>query len=488
MVQGHLSIVLRCDHSVINKVYYVFDTLFMAKGISVVYRESPPEDGPWLLYSADKPEDRQAVRCFFIAHHPLVWDYFDAEWDAVSVERVCGLHTVFSDLIDGVDSSNDIPFDIVANAFFFLSSWSERVGSRSSSQRALFSNSIYSRLSVPQDIVDRYLAHIYVRLETLYSRAGMCEMKPLEWPNRASYVVILSHDVDFIPSGRADILFQGLKTLARHLVRQSDPVDAFKAGRALIWSLVSGKDPYGCVPDILSKERSLGVRSSFQVAVGHRHPNDVNYYLENEMICNYLRAICDAEFDLCLHGSYLSTSNSNWYAEEVELLSQRLGRPLGSRQHFLSFDYDTLFSIQERVGIKYDMSMGFPDEIGPRAGFSFPYFPYCIKEDRPYKVLQLNLFLMDVTLRSYLGLKGLIAWGSIQNVVDDLRRKGGCTSVVWHPIVFGGARDPGYGELFWKLVDYVQSTGGLATDGRSICNFWFDRARNYTSFSGVIMD
>src|SRR5690606_33660059 len=154
---------------------------------------------------------------------------------------------------------------------------------------------------------------------------------------------------------------------------------------------------------------------------------------------------------------------AEWYVDEVELLGRQLARPLGSRQHFLAFNYDMLFSAQEKAGIRYDMSMGFPDRVGSRSGFSFPYFPYCLREDRPYRVLQIGLFLMDVTLRSYMGLKGEAAWGVISSQLRALRRTGGCASVVWHPIVFGGARDPGYDRLFWRMVDEIRASGGAAT-------------------------
>jgi hypothetical protein len=129
--------------------------------------------------------------------------------------------------------------------------------------------------------------------------------------------------------------------------------------------------------------------------------------------------------------------------------------------------------------------MGFPDQIGPRAGFSYPYFPYCLDEDRPHDVLEISLFLMDVTLRSYMNLKGREAWKVVEAALDDLRRKGGCASVVWHPIVFGGARDPGYDCLFWDLVSYVRETGGVATDGKTINSFWRSLARRYSSFASA---
>jgi hypothetical protein len=141
-----------------------------------------------------------------------------------------------------------------------------------------------------------------------------------------------------------------------------------------------------------------------------------------------------------------------------------------------------LFRAQEIAGIEYDMSMGFPDRTGPRAGFSYPYFPYCLDEDRPYNVVQIGLLIMDVTLRSYMRLNATQAWETIDNQLQALASGGGCGSVVWHPIVFGGARDPGFGDLFWRMVHRVKETNGLATDGARINSYWRSRARDYESF------
>jgi hypothetical protein len=376
-----------------------------------------------------------------------------------------------------------IQFDIAANAFYFLSSWSERRGSAGSVSRQLHANSVFSRLGLPQDIVDLYLQCLVKAIGETCRAVGMERPPIVPWPSNAAFAVVLSHDVDYIPRGLVDTVGQGIKTVLRHLVRQHDLSDAVLSVRGLARALWNGRDPYGCVPEIIAEEISRGVRSSFQVAVGRRHADDVAYRIEDDTIRDYLEVILKQGFDLCLHGSYRSTENPAWYAEEVEILAQRLGRPIGSRQHFLSFEYDALFGAQERAGIKYDMSMGYPDQIGPRAGFSYPYFPYCLDADRPYDVLQVSLFLMDVTLRGYMGLKGERAWAAIEAQLEDLRRKGGCASIVWHPIVFGGARDPGFDDLYWRLVEYVQRSGGVATDGRTINAFWRERARQYPSFS-----
>ena len=477
-----LHIVLRCTEALLPKIRYVFDTLFMARGVPVIYSTHPPSTGPWLLYGSVKKVSWPLDRCLAIAHCPKSWQLFDSHADIEATTHIFGLTTVFPEKVPGFDRQSDIPFDMVANAFYFLSSWSERVGSNNEQTRSIYSNSIFARLNVPQDIVDQYLELLIKKLHILCDLLEIERWSSLEWPQGASHALILSHDVDFIPANFIDIAKQGAKTILRHLVRQHDPVDALRAATGLTLALLQKRDPYGCVPEIIKREKELGVHASFQVAVAHRHPNDVNYRIEDDRVRDYLRSIPDAGFDLCLHGSYRSTENPAWYVEEAALLTQRLGKPLGSRQHFLSFNYDALFTAQEQAGIQYDMSMGFPDHTGPRAGFSYPYFPYCLKEDRPYNVLQLNLFLMDVTLRSYMNLKGLKAWEVIKSTLDDLRHKRGCVSTVWHPIVFGGARDPGYDRLFWEMINYTRETGGLATDGRSINAFWRHHAKNYSSF------
>src|SRR4030095_7908631 len=99
------------------------------------------------------------------------------------------------------------------------------------------------------------------------------------------------------------------------------------------------------------------------------------------------------------------------------------------------------------------------------------YFPFCLDQNRPYDVVEISLFFMDVTLRGYMGMRPQRARAVLESGLDDLRRKRGAASIVWHPIVFGGARDPGYDRLYWDLVERVDSLGGLATDGRTINTF-----------------
>jgi hypothetical protein len=484
MPQPLVTVVIKCDDRNVPRARYVFDTLFMACGLSVAYNQAAPAAGAWILYASSKDLSPPLDRCLRILHRPEAWQIFDDRSASAAAGEVTGLSAIFPESDPAFTLPSDISFDLIANAFYFLSAWSERNGSSQANSRQLFATSVFARLGIPQDIVDRYLERIVAALRCLDgSLGGGPDRDAPRWPADARFAVALTHDVDFIPVGPLDNLYQGVKSVLRHLLRQRDPGDAFRASKGLVRSLLAGRDPYGCVPQIIEEEKRRGIRSSFQVAVAKRHPADVNYDIRDDGPRDYLRAITSAGFDLCLHGSYRSTEQPSWYVDEAALLADRLARPLGSRQHFLSFDYDALFTAQEEAGIQYDMSMGFPDRCGSRTGFSHPHFPFCFARNRPYDVVEISLFYMDVTLQGYMRLSPLQARAVIDSGLEDLQRKRGAVSVVWHPIVFGGARDPGYDKLYWYLVERIQALGGLATDARTINDWWRERARGYASFS-----
>jgi hypothetical protein len=482
---AELTIVVRCHAGRLNRVRYVFDSLMAAAGIPVAFADVAPARGPWLEYAPAASAAPQAAARLFIPHCQAAWDIFDARIDVSTAESVDGVPVVLPQRSPHATPDCDMSFDLIANAFYFLSSWSERIRSKTEATRQLFPASVFARLGIPQDIVDRYLDLLLQGLTRLCERTGTAPWPRPNWSGDAGFAVVLSHDVDFVPCRPGDNLRQAFKTVARHLVRHRDPADAWRAARGWLRAWREGRDPYGCLPEMLERETTLGVRASYQVAVGHRHPGDVNYRIEDDSVRNYLRCITDAGFELCLHGSYRSTEVTQWYVDEAELLARRLSRPIGSRQHFLSFDYDALFTAQEQAGIEFDMSMGYPDRPGPRAGFSHPYYPYNLQEDRPYRVLEISLFLMDVTLRGYMNLRPDAAWPLIAECVASLRAKGACASVVWHPIVFGDARDPGYGRLFYSMVEHIVAAGGLATDGRTVNRLWRERTASYASFSAT---
>jgi hypothetical protein len=469
-----LACVVECDQRWEPRARYVLDVFARALGIRLCVTQASDSVRPLLVYSSDLAKWESERDVVAIRHDA-------SAWFSSGAERVATARRI---AVRGNDG-RVLALDLLALAFYFISSSGE---SEAASSRKLYRDSIFQRHGVPMDIVD-LCVDAFRRLLSIVGAVGSDDerLQRDHWEGK-TYAVALTHDVDYLPVYRWDNLKVAIKSVARHLVKQRSPLEAVEAMAAYLKTIMRSEDPYGCVPAIVAEEQRRGVKSSFQVAVGHRHAFDVNYRIEDDRIRDYLMVILEQGFDLCLHGSYRSTEQPGWYEEEVNLLAQRLGRPSGSRQHFLSFDADALFAAQERAGIEYDMSMGFPDRCGSRVGFSHPYFPYCVEAERRYDVVQIPLVLMDVTLRSYMGLRGDMAWAEIERQLEVVRKARGAVSVVWHPIVFTGARDPGFDRLYWRLVEYVQGTGGLATDGRTINALARERAARFGLFPRLPAD
>ena len=177
-----LPIVLRCSDRLANRVRYTFDTLFQAAGVLLTYVAQAPSSGPWLLYARTKQSESSLASCMSIAHCPEGWDLFDGHSDVETAADVDNLPAVLPQTSPGFDDASDIRFDIIANAFYFLSSWSERAGQEGKVTRQLHANSVFARLGLPQDIVDLYLEGLMHRLRRLYIRS---RVEP--WPIDASY-------------------------------------------------------------------------------------------------------------------------------------------------------------------------------------------------------------------------------------------------------------------------------------------------------------
>ncbi|MCC6796695.1 MAG: polysaccharide deacetylase family protein [Candidatus Hydrogenedentes bacterium] len=457
---------LDCPAHARAKARYVFDTLFLAWRVRVAYDDTgeAPASIVYTTSEASVPDGALGIYCSSRA-----WDFFSGQSDVIDAGTAQGVPVVFDETAWPGSKPNLIRWDLPANAFYFLSSWSERIPpDRNSGSRAMCADSVFKRLYIPQTVVDDYACVLLAELRSVHLPLRERFELRNRWPDVRTFGVVLSHDEDFIPRGIGETVTMGAKSVLRQLVTHRSLGDALRVSMALLHAAMRGKNPYLTVPDLVRREISCGVRASYQIAVASRHPNDVTYTIDDSSVQRYLQPILDAGFDMCLHGSYRSTERIEWYLEEVRTLGAYLARPLGSRQHYLSFHYDALFTAQEQAGIEYDMSMGYPDACGSRSGFSHPYFPYNLAEDRPYRVLEIPLVLMDVTLRTYLGLSASEALPRITEELKLLQRSGGCASVVWHPILFGGARDPGYDALYWQLIETVRELGGWAGDGRTV--------------------
>ena len=347
-----------------------------------------------------------------------------------------------------------IKSDVVAGAFALMQLWYER-RTRAIQQDGwiLFEEDWWGQagLNAPSPLADEWLDRI-----ALASQAA-------GWPATGGHpaqsfmgrqlTLVLTHDVDYLPG----ILGRGFPRLARAIYRQvvtrRRPVDAFKILIRYGWRVWRGL-PYWTFRRILKEEKRFTGHSSFQVIVAQRHRADPSYRVQRKRIKETLIRLQEKGWEICLHGSYYASRTNGGLENERKLLEGILGTTiLGHRQHYLNFHPTQLFEEIEKAGFRYDLSVGYNNCSGPRAGTFYPYRPYHLTSRHPHTFWEIPFMVMDTTLATTYNFSATEGWCHLQNVLPTH----GCFGVIWHSEQHDGLLDPGYDELYTRLLEWADA-------------------------------
>jgi hypothetical protein len=351
---------------------------------------------------------------------------------------------------DGFVEFGDGVCDLAMSAFWHLSRWEERPGSaRDERGRFPASAALFDPEAAAADrLVDRFRAI-----------AG--------GPAPASLTVALTHDIDtpWRWSGIRAVAGAAARTKAAAVGRRRQELGRELRGLAgLPRHRVRGSDPNWCFERIAEIERAYHGRSTYFVMAGHHHPADgaapAVYDRVRPAIVTQVMAQGD---ELGLHPSYTASERPALIAEERERLEALAGGEIrGVRFHYLRHDAHGTLPELDRLGFAYDSSQGYADRPGMRAGLSFPYRPYDVAADRPLRMLELPLVVMDATLAEdrYLGLSADDGLERAAETLERAARAGGTVSVLWHNDRFEPAYARGWDRAYDRLLAWVRERGG----------------------------
>jgi hypothetical protein len=319
----------------------------------------------------------------------------------------------------------------------------------------------------PEPLADLWLGSIALEAEKIgWPRI---ERQREDAGRLASGTVVLTHDVDYMPT-RAN---HGFPRFLRAVLRQLLVRKSVGYARQIIskyCKAFSQPAPYDTLKCIADKEAHLGAISSFQFTVKRRHRSDPAYdfsrYYNTE---NDLKNLLHRGFEICLHGSYRAGRTSGQIAEEKMELQTILGTNVtGHRQHYLNFHPATFFPELEKAGLKYDMSIGYNDMSGSRAGTLFPFRPYDMEKAKPFSLWEIPFILMDTTLATTYLFSSEQALDHCMDQIRPMEKSGGCVSVIWHQEQLSGLLDPGFDSIYWTLLKRLSERGMRLTSGRVV--------------------
>jgi hypothetical protein len=120
------------------------------------------------------------------------------------------------------------------------------------------------------------------------------------------------------------------------------------------------------------------------------------------------------------------------------------------------------------VGIKYDVTLGYHDQIGFRSGICYPYKPYNELEKEYIDILEIPLIVMDCSLDNYLGLDLYESFKKVKEIIDEVKAVNGVFNIVWHNSYFIGQQL----KLYEKILQYLSDSNAWLTSGVEIYDWW----------------
>jgi hypothetical protein len=214
-------------------------------------------------------------------------------------------------------------------------------------------------------------------------------------------------------------------------------------------------------------EKENNIRSTFFVYTGDRDlPFNPWYGLRDRISWDkkrvpfyvVLEQLRRKGFEIGLHGSTNAATDVGHLRSEVQRLKHHLKieLPFGVRHHRLKFAPPLTATLQRRVGLAYDSTVGFNRGPGFASGTAYPYSLYDGSNGAEEPFLELPITFQDYHLN-----ESMHCHENGKNILEEFIERlregnGGLFNVIWHPERFLSKKYGGY--LSGRFFDLVSDS------------------------------
>ena len=264
----------------------------------------------------------------------------------------------------------------------------------------------------------------------------------------------LTHDVDR-PYKRNQALYYAVADRSLHHLR----------------GLLPTERPWWRFEQIMSMEADLGVRSAFYVLrEPHLFSRPRDEWLDSVHLVEHLgrydpehpdlvevfEELDDGGWEIGLHASYGSHRDFERLRMEKESLESLVGHDVhGVRHHRLEFDPPETWRLHQRLGLRYDTSLGSSAQVG---------FDYGDDVLRPFDN-EFAVFPMTI-MEKALPNDPEAAWKTCERILTEARERNAVVTVLWHPRNFNEQDFPGHADLYRRLIERaIEMDGWVGAPG-----------------------
>lgn len=206
------------------------------------------------------------------------------------------------------------------------------------------------------------------------------------------------------------------------------------------------KDPWDVYAEVKSWFDKTDQQPIVFFQVGDYGEFDKNVHYQNSGFRHLIQRVAKWA-EIGLHPSYQSNVDMDALKEEKNRLGKIVHQAITkSRQHFIKLNIPTTYYQLLSIGITDDYSMGFPDDVGFRAGTAHTFNWYDLNNETVTDLRIHPFCAMDVTLKNYLMLSPAQAIKLLNELYQTIAHTGGCFRLICHNESLSGYQE-------WKEWD-----------------------------------
>lgn len=190
-------------------------------------------------------------------------------------------------------------------------------------------------------------------------------------------------------------------------------------------------------------------------------------------IREWIARLREENCEIGVHGIDAWHDAESGRAELEKIRAETGAENAGIRMHWLLREANTN-RVLEAAGYAYDSTIGYNETVGYRAGTSQVFRPLDVK-----RLLELPMHIQDGALfyGKRLALSEAEAWGLCEKIIENARKLGGVTTILWHDRSHGPERF--WGDFYVKLVGHLKTLPVWFASAERIVN-WFNHRRAVT--------
>ena len=362
-----------------------------------------------------------------------------------------------------------INHDIIIASFYLLSGYQEyQCKQKDKYSRFAFKESIQSSMAIYNIPVVNYYFDILKTAIELHSGRKILYSDCYKEP-----VGFISHDIDKCTKGYLEELF--------YLIKKGKLFTSLK----VLDNRIVNKDPWFNFEIISEMEKKLGVKSTFFFLNSMKRYKGItgaDYNINDNDIQNIIHDLAKNghEIGIHLHPKIFSDKKLE------ETIKSFPCHVKGCRIHFLKFDYHYTLIELENSDLEYDSTLGFAEMPGFRNSFAHPFLIYNHKDDRPTRILEIPLIIMDTTFSNYLHTRnlGIEFKEHFEDLINQVVKFNGIFTLLWHNNYFSNYKYKRFRDLFDILVNDLKKSNFIFKTGIDISRSHFQLSD--TSYPGLI--